>query len=447
MDINSQSAFSWEQARQTAEQVILKHSGKHLKDIEIQVLQGAYQDLTYEKMAELNFLSVNYLRGDVGHKLWHKLSVALGEEVTKTNFKAALERVSARRQPRDVVAAPLLAPPFPEGSVSLDSPFYLERDGVESVCYKALAKPGSLIRIETPKLMGKTSLLARILERGKFLGHRTVYLDLTGVELKIRKNSDKFLRWFSLMAGRQVNAENRLPDYWNTEILGSNDNCTFYFEKCLLPACNCPLLLVLDHLEQLFPYKTVVEDFFGMLKTWHNKGKMSPCWQQLHLVLAYSTECYVPLNINQSPLDGGMPLNLPEFTPQQVLFLALSHGLNWYEPQVGQLMKMVGGHPYLVQLALYEMATGKCSLEQLLREAATDAGIYRHHLRRHLQTLCSQEKLRQCWRKVVESPNPVELDPLQIYKLHSLGLIEQQGNHVMPRCQLYQDYFRRVLAA
>ena len=34
--------------------------------------------------------------------------------------------------------------------------------------------------------------------------------------------------WFCLMVGRQLELENRLKDYWDTEILGSNDNCTVY---------------------------------------------------------------------------------------------------------------------------------------------------------------------------------------------------------------------------
>jgi hypothetical protein len=41
----------------------------------------------------------------------------------------------------------------------------------------------------------------------------------------------------------------------------------------------------------------------------------------------------------------------------------------------------------------------------------------------------------------------VELDSMQIYKLHSLGLVQQQNNQVVPRCNLYRAYFRRVLSA
>lgn len=452
--MNSKPAFTWERAKQVAEQVVFNHSGEHLKDIELELLQGAWEGLTYEKMAELRFLSVNYLRGDVGPKLWQKLSEALGEEVTKTNFKSALERTSqAQPRPSTVPPTPPPASPsptvltFPEGSVALSSPLYLEREGVESLCYQTVVKPGSLIRIKSPKLMGKTSLMARILAQGQSLNYRTVYLNLSSVEGGIIRNLDKFLRWLCLMVGRQLELENRLKDYWDTEILGSNDNCTVYFEEYLLSAINCPLVLGLDDVDRVFPYPEVVEDFLGMLRSWHEKGKISPQWQQLRLVMAHSTECYIPLDMNQSPFNAGIPVELLEFDSKQVLSLARVHGLDWNESEAEELMGMVAGHPYLLRLALYEVGSGKMTVEQLLQEAPTEAGIYSSHLRRHLEALQQTPELAQAWQKVIASSEPVELDSMQIYKLHSMGLVQQQDNQVMPRCYLYREYFRRVLSA
>jgi hypothetical protein len=451
--MNPNPAFPWEQAQQVAEQVVFNHSGKHLKDIEIEVLQGAWEGQSYEKIGELRFMSVNYLRGDVGPKLWQKLSEALGEEVTKTNFKSALERASQAQPhhspPRSRSGLTSSSPKlltFPEGSVALDSPFYLEREGVEALCYGAIAKPSTLLRIKAPKLMGKTSLMARILAQGQSLHYRTVSLDLSDVERGIIANLDKFLRWFCFKVGQQLVLENRLKDYWDTEILGSNDNCTVYFEEYLLPAIDSPLVLGLDDVDRVFPYSEVVEDFLGMLRSWHEKGKTSQHWKQLRLVMAHSTECYIPLDMNQSPFNAGVPVELLEFDPKQVLALAGVHGLSWTESQVEQLMRMVGGHPYLVRLALYEVGSGKLTIEQLLHEASTEAGIYSNHLRRHLEVLQQAPELIQALQQVVASSKPVELDSMQIYKLHSMGLVQQRDNQVMPRCNLYREYFCRVLS-
>jgi DNA-binding Xre family transcriptional regulator len=40
---------------------------------------------------------------------------------------------------------------------------YVERPPIESLCYQTLCQPGSLLRIKAPGLMGKTSLMAKVL--------------------------------------------------------------------------------------------------------------------------------------------------------------------------------------------------------------------------------------------------------------------------------------------
>jgi AAA-like domain len=449
--MNTPPIFTWEQAKRIADLAVFQHCGEHLKDAELEVLKGAWEGQTYEKMAEDLYRSVNYIRGDIGPNLWRKLSDALAEDVKKQNIKGVLERASFLQQnsppasaiPSGSVAISQLS--FPEGSIPLDSPFYIEREGVESICYEAIAKPGSLTRIKAPKLMGKTSLMGRILAQGESQNYRTVPLDLSSIERSIIADLDKFLRWLCLMVGRQCQLENRLNDLWDTEILGSNDNCTVYFEEYLLPGIKCPLVLGLDNVDRIFPYTDVVEDFLGMLRSWHEKGKTSLQWRQLRLVMAYSTECYVPLDMNQSPFNAGIPIELQEFNIKQVKSWACIHGIKWHDTQVNALMEMVGGHPYLVGLALYEVGAQKMTLEQLLQSAPTEAGIYSSHLRRHLETLKSSPELFECFQQVVASPEPIELNAMKIYKLHSMGLVQQSNNRVKPRCNLYREYFQHQL--
>jgi hypothetical protein len=138
-------------------------------------------------------------------------------------------------------------------------------------------------------------------------------------------------------------------------------------------------------------------------------------------------------------------VELLEFDNKQIQDLNRLHDLNWNDIQVEELKKMVGGHPYLVRLAMYYISSLKVMLEQLLQEAPTEAGIYSNHLRRHLETLQKSPELALALKKVVTSPEPIELDSMQIYKLHSMGLVQRQNNYVTPRCNLYREYFRRVL--
>ncbi|HEY9301250.1 MAG TPA: NB-ARC domain-containing protein, partial [Phormidium sp.] len=66
--------------------------GRRLTEVEIAILQGSWQGLTYEQISDVSSYSVSYLKRDIGPKLWKLLSEALGEEVSKSNFRPALER-------------------------------------------------------------------------------------------------------------------------------------------------------------------------------------------------------------------------------------------------------------------------------------------------------------------------------------------------------------------
>jgi hypothetical protein len=451
--MNSELDFSWSQTKESADRIFAQNTGKYLSDIEIKVLQGSWEGKSYEEIAKTYGYSAEYLNKDVGNKLWHKLSEALGEKITKKNFKEALRRFaspelrqSTNTNPPSHTLKATANLQFPEGSVSLDSPFYVERCNIESLCCETVVKPGSLIRIKAPEMMGKTSLMTRILAQGDRENYHAVYIDLRAADRGILTNLDKFLRWLCLMVSRQLKLENKLNEYWDTDILGSNDNCTVYFEEYLLAETSAPLVLGLDEVDRLFPYTEVVEDFLGMLRSWHEKAKISDIWKKLRLVMAHSTEVYIPLDMNQSPFNAGVPVELLEFERPQIHDLARLHGLEWDERQLQELISAIGGHPYLLRLAMYEISCGKISLTQLLENAASESGIYSSHLRKHLEILQHNPELALALKKVVNSAEPVELDSMQIYKLHSMGIVRQQNNYVMPRCNLYREYFCRVLA-
>ena len=113
---------------------------------------------------------------------------------------------------------------------------------------------------------------------------------------------------------------------------------------------------------------------------------------------------------NSSPFNVGIPINLPEFTPEQVADLAGRHRLNWGREEGEKLREMVGGHPYLVRLAFYHIAKGDLTLDRILEMAPTDEGIYRDHFGRHLDILEKDSELKLAFQKVVASLQPVPLE-------------------------------------
>lgn len=332
----------------------------------------------------------------------------------------------------------------PEGQVPLDSPLYVQRPPIEARCYEAIVKPGALIRIKAPRQMGKSSLMLRILNHANEQGYQTTSLNFQLVDRPSLSSLDQFLQWFCNSITGELSLDDRLADYWKGS-LGTKNKCTNYFQRYLLPELQRPILLCLDEVDEVFQYPEIATDFFGMLRAWHEDAKIKPIWKNLRLVIVHSKEVYIPLNINQSPFNVGVPIELPQLTQPQVIDLVQRHGLNWSEAEVAQLMNMVGGHPYLVRAALYQIARGEVSLAQLLQIAPTEGGLYGEHLRRHLLNLEGDQQLLAAMKQVIAVEHPVSINTSEAFKLTSMGLVLFRGSEVVPSCDLYRQYFRERL--
>ncbi|WP_013321534.1 AAA-like domain-containing protein [Gloeothece verrucosa] len=341
-------------------------------------------------------------------------------------------------------------PELPEGQVPLHSDFYVERSPIESECYKAILQPGALIRIKAPRRMGKTSLMMRILTQAARQRYNTVALSLQLADSNLLQNLDKFLQWFCANVTLGLQLPNKLSDYWD-DMFGSKISCKIYFEEYLLAKTNPPIILALDDVDRLFQYRDLADDFFGLLRAWHEEAKNREIWQKLRLIVAHSTEVYIPLNVNQSPFNVGLPIELPTLTAEQVFNLAHKHQLDWSMEQAEKFCSFVGGNPYLIRLAMYHIWHEDTTLEELLTDSPmSDDNIYRHHLTRQLWNLQQQnEGLEQGLAKVVLSSKPIELDLIQAFQLQSLGLVrfQSKGNTVSSSCQLYTQYFQAYFEA
>lgn len=336
-------------------------------------------------------------------------------------------------------------PELPEGLVRLGSPLYIQRS-VEARCYTTIAQAGALIRIKAPRQMGKTSLMARIVHHAKTLGYRTVRLNLCQAEEPCATNLNHFLRWFSACLSQKLHLSACLDDYWDTD-RGSIFNCTTYVQDHILEQIRDPIVIALDDVDHVFQSPDISQGFLAMLRLWYEEAKTTECWEQVRLIIAHSTEDYGRLDIHQSPLNVGLPVELEEFTPEQVSYLVTCQHLDRPSYLVQPLMALVGGHPYLINLALYHLACQDISLERLLAEAATNTGIYEDHLRRHLVVLQQQPDLAAAFYQVVTAPDPVALETMYTYQLYSMGLLRRQFDAVIPRCELYRQYFRDRLSS
>lgn len=96
-----------DEALKVADEVLFSHTGKHLTDIQQMILQKSWDDKGYEEMLDEGWALPTIRKA--GNKLWNLLSEALGEKVSKTSFKGALEKRWKLVQHTDIaITSPIL---------------------------------------------------------------------------------------------------------------------------------------------------------------------------------------------------------------------------------------------------------------------------------------------------------------------------------------------------
>ncbi len=190
-------------------QLVKTETGFSLSSIQKVILRDSLLEnkKTYSKLAEENKYSETYIKFTVAPRLWLLLSQAIGEKVNKTNFlmllEQRLEQFVAQDNPQTLKTTAAIptagltrkryVPESPEGQVPLASDLYIERPNIEQICYQEILQPRAFIRIFAPRKMGKTSLIARILDYGSSQNYHTVRLSLHRAGTQVFEKSDRFL--------------------------------------------------------------------------------------------------------------------------------------------------------------------------------------------------------------------------------------------------------------
>jgi hypothetical protein len=370
-------------------------------------------------------------------------SYARAFELGKLGIVSRFDRIKPMLLIREAVMVAIDLEP-PGARMAIDSPFYVDRPTAEIDAEQEINRLGALLRIKGPTEFGKSSLMGRVVARAEKDGAKTVSINFREVEPEFLGSLNDFLEWFCNIVTEDLNFEGGL-DPRRVKVLGSKKACGDYFERCLLPRISQSLVLELDEVDRLLdqhPKKPWVEDFFSMLRVWHDsKMKSYPEWKKLRLVLVHSKEI-ITLQQQQSPFNVGKEIELKEFTSSQAMQLAQRHGVD--AKQTEQLLSLVGGHPQLVRMGLYAIAQGQSTLEQIQADGATEAGLYGQHLMQMRSHIEREQGLKDLVRRVLAHPKGVKVELGEKAMLRSLGVVVCQENGVRIACELYCRYFSEL---
>jgi hypothetical protein len=340
---------------------------------------------------------------------------------------------------------PIKAIPPPAGVIPLDSAFYVVRP-TDQEFQAALARRDSVVLIRGARQMGKTSLLARGLQQTRLAETRVVLTDFQKLNAADLVSAETLFRTLAEWLADELDLQAAPGDVWSAR-RGPSVNFERYMRREVLDKVATPLVWAMDEVDRLFPCPYASE-VFGLFRSWHNARGLDPSspWEKLTLAIAYATEAHLFItDMNQSPFNVGTLLVLEDFTPDQVADLNQRYGKPLRDAaEVQRFVRLVGGHPYLVNRGLYELVHRKVDLAGFEALAGREEGIFGDHLRRILVLLAKNAELCEVVRGVLRGrPCP---STETFYHLRSAGVLAgDSARDARPRCQLYASYLERHL--
>lgn len=243
---------------------------------------------------------------------------------------------------------------IPQGSVHLASPFYVERKG-EKNFIKKITDPKALLRIRGPRQYGKTSLLSRVVDHARQQDYEVVTMDFQNFSEPTLRHEGNLIWEFCWKIAARVDKEDDFEDFWDKKLQRKPDRdkkqiAHTFIERQVLENLPNSLLVAIDEADRIFPYETVSDDFFLMLRSWHEGANTNAIWEKFKLALSYSTEAKLAIkNLNASPFNVGEEARLYPFNIEQLKDLSEIHGLSLGKEQLQKLLDFLGGQPYLTR--------------------------------------------------------------------------------------------------
>jgi AAA domain-containing protein len=342
--------------------------------------------------------------------------------------------------------APSEDPGLPGGAMPLDSRYYIARRADEEF-HEAIASLYSIVLVKGPRQIGKTSLLARGLNRAREGGATVVLTDLQQLPNSAFESAEKLTLTLAEMIAAQLESPVQPHQIWSDRLSGSNNLERYLRREAMMADPATPLVWGLDEVDRLFNYDYASE-IFGLLRSWHNLRALEPAgpWRRLTLALAYATESRLFItDLNQSPFNVGLRLTLEDFTIAQVAEFNRRHAEPLRnEGEIKRFYKLIGGHPYLAHCGLHEMGKRGIELAEVEARAAHDEGVFGEHLRRLLDSLERNEALCDTLRGFLRGE--IGLTRTNFYHLRSAGVLAGDSpNEARLRCELYEIYLKKHL--
>ena len=414
----------------------IEHQGRMLEKEEL--IRSLWPDSVVEE-GNLT-VSINALRAVLSDGIYI-------ETVSKRGYRFVPE-VRIKRDSSAKHPAPdngdLIEPPG--GALPLHSILYILRSSDDEFCH-AIARHDSIVLVKGARQVGKTSLLARGLEAARVVGAQVLLIDFQHFGPAAFESCAKLLLAMAELIAYQIESSSAPHENWNDR-LSPSSNFERFLRRQVLADEESFYVLALDEVDRLFNHDYASE-IFGLFRSWHNLRALDPNgpWCRLTIAIAYATEAHLFISdLNQSPFNVGTRLTLEDFTREQLAELNERYDRPLVDnEQIVHFQKLVGGHPYLAQIGLFEICKRNATLATLVQSADQDDSPFGDHLNRLLIMLQQDQNLLHELSGFLLSGSTLSNN--SFYRLRSAGVLSgDTADEPRLRCDLYARYLKKHLA-
>jgi hypothetical protein len=329
----------------------------------------------------------------------------------------------------------------PTGVVPLDSPFYVERDA-DAVLKQQLERSGAITTIRGARQTGKTSLFVRGVAYARKLGALVILLDFQSIISSSQLvDTNSFLKSLAHYVAAKTQTDFSVVDRTWGSRLSSQDKMIQIIEE-VLNNVDGPVVLAMDEVDYLLKTPFSV-GFFNLLRMWQREREsvLDSLWRRLSIVIAVSTHPYLLSEdiLGLFPLNLSAVIRLKDFTEAQVRDLNQRCGMPLQTEEIPEAMELLGGQPYLIRQALYELVDTGMDWSGFMSLASSLDGPFGDHLGYYLNLLCDDIELRRAMRRVVLKQTDQDK---AFRRLIAAGLVRTEGAKYVCRCGLYERCFK-----
>lgn len=375
-------------------------------------------------------------------------SIIKVSELALSDFAASFSRRIFFENSDDTIASVWRVPrtdpqAYRAGSTGAD-PWYVRRP-IDMELDEVARQSGETTTIFGPRQSGKSSALQRYLDNCRHEANKSIIvIDFATAPHGVLTSFRTLAKWMVWQIRRQIWISNHLASAVPQSAAELGD----FVEDSLLADGNTRMVLAFEQADRVLGH-WCQQEFFAMLRAWHDRRRRpGSLWKQVDLVIVVSTDPFLLIDSPTiSPFNVSRVISVEPFGVDESCTLNDLHGKSLANGHLQQLHELVGGHPYLTQLAhAWLEAKGAHRFDQLVQMAAADDGPFADHLHALLFRLVSELGVpaERALRDLVRRGQGG--DGEAITRLQSAGLVrvDREGRASLAN-PVYGQFFGRVL--